>query len=109
MIEVSTNLPSPLGVVSMLRDRLIAGDVSGLLELIHPVERERFARIYAERSSGLASDGADMSSLRVDLLRADRSIVRFDAPVGGPSGTNVESFPVILTREQDGSWWIVDY
>jgi hypothetical protein len=50
-----------------------------------------------------------MSSLSVNLLRADRSIVRFDAPVGGPSGTNVESFPVILTREQDGSWWIVDY
>jgi hypothetical protein len=109
MIEVSTNLPSPLGVVSMLRDRLIAGDVPGLVELIHPVERERFARIYAERSSALASDGADMSSLRVDLLRADRSIVRFDAPVAGPNGTNVESFPVILTREQNGSWWIVDY
>jgi len=109
VIEVSTNLPSPLGVVSMLRDRLIAGDVPGLLELIHPVERDRLARTYTERSSALASDGADMSNLRVDLLRPDRSIVRFDAPIDGPNGTNMESFPVILTREQDGSWWIVDY
>jgi hypothetical protein len=64
---------------------------------------------FGQRWLGLASDSADMSSLSVNLLRADRSIVRFDAPVAGPNGTNVESFPVILTREQDGSWWIVDY
>jgi hypothetical protein len=96
-------------VVIALRDRLTSNDVAGALQLIHPLQRDVLGGLYADVGAALPAQAALMSNFRVDLLRPDRAIVRFDAPSTADGQPVVKSFPVYLTREEDGSWSILDY
>jgi len=109
VVEVSAAVPSPVPVVEALRGFLFAGDAAQALQLIHPIQRRIFEGLYAEVGAQLPAHGSAMSNLRIDLVRPDRAIVYFDAlsTVGGVPTT--KSFPVYLTREEDGGWLILDY
>ena len=107
--EVSAALPSPIPVVAELQARLAANDIEGALARIHPIARDTFRGLYADVGAALPAQAASMSSFRLDLLRPDHAIVRFDAPSTANGQPVVKSYPVYLTREEDGSWLIVDY
>jgi len=109
VVEVSASLPSPVPVVADLAARLAANDVDSAIELIHPLQRDTMRGLYADVGAALPAHAALMSNIRVDLLRPDRAVVRFDAPSTANGQPVVKSFPVYLTREEDGSWSILDY
>ena len=107
--EVSATLPSPLPVATALKAQLAANQVNGALALIHPIQRDTFRGLYADAGAALPAHAALMSNFRLDLIRPDQAIVRFDAPSTANGQPVVKSFPIYLTREEDGSWSIVDY
>jgi hypothetical protein len=109
VIEVSASLPSPLPVVADLKAKLAANQVDAALALINPLQRDVFRSLYADVGTALPAHAALMSNFRLDLIRPDRAIVRFDAPSTANGQPIVKSFPIYLTREEDGSWSIVDY
>jgi hypothetical protein len=79
VVEIDLPVQSPLPVVQSLKDRLMADDVDGALELIHPLQRRLFAQIYSDLGPNLQLDAAAMGSLSIDLLGEDRAIVRIEA------------------------------
>jgi hypothetical protein len=79
------------------------------LQLIHPLQRDTFRGLYTEAGAALPAHAAAMSNFRIDLLRPETSIVRFDAPATVNGQPAVKSFPIYLTREEDGSWTVLDY
>jgi len=107
--EIGLPVPSPVPVVEALKDRLIAGDVEGALDLIHPQQRALFRRIYEDRGPGRASDAAAMQEFSIDRLRESRAIVRIHhtLEIGGSLVERVA--PVHLVRTEDGTWQIFDY
>ncbi len=107
--ELSAALPSPTPIVVALRDLLANNQISEALQLIHPLQRDTFRGLYADVEGSLPSHAALMSNFRVDLLRPDSAIVRFNAPSTANGQPVMKSFPVYLTREEDGSWSILDY
>jgi hypothetical protein len=107
--EVSASPPSPLPVAIALRDHLAADRTEDALQVIHPLQRDTFRGLYAEVGAQLAAHAADMTNFQVDLLKPDRAIVRFDAPSTVGGAPVVKSFPIYLTRQEDGSWLIADY
>lgn len=109
VIEIALPTPSPLPVVNELKSRLVAGDVAGALAQIHPLQRARFAEIYAVRGTGLAADAAAMQSFEIDLLREDRAIVRVRHLVPVDGIPREYSSPIHLNRTEDGSWLVYDY
>ena len=83
--------------------------VPGALDLSHQVQRDTFRALYAEAGAQLPAQADDMQNFQVDLLRPDRAIVRFDAPSTMNGMPVTKSFPIYLTRQEDGSWLIADY
>ncbi|HEU4431618.1 MAG TPA: carboxypeptidase-like regulatory domain-containing protein [Myxococcota bacterium] len=109
VIEVSAALPSPLAIANELKALLAADQVDQALGLINPIQRDTFRGLYTDVGAALPAHAALMSNFRLDLVRPDRAIVRFDAPSTANGQSVVKSFPIYLTREEDGSWSIVDY
>lgn len=107
--EIALPSPSPLPVVQELKTRLVAGDVVGALALIHPLQRDRYAQIYAARGANVASDAAAMQSFEIDVLREDRAIIRVLHLVPVEGTPREYSSPIHLSRTEDGAWLIYDY
>ncbi len=109
VVEIDLPVQSPVPVVQSLKDRLMAEDIDGALELIHPLQRRLFAQIYSDLGPNLQLDAAAMGSLNIDLLGEDRAIVRIEAMEQTPAGPKLRRFPVTLIRAEDGTWQIYDY
>ena len=107
--EIGIPAVSPLPVVQNLKSRLLAGDVSSALELIHPLQRYISQEVYAAVGADLPTDAAAMTQLEVDLLREGRAIVRIRTIEDGGGVIRESSSPVHLIRAEDGSWQVFDY
>jgi uncharacterized Zn-binding protein involved in type VI secretion len=109
VVEIALPIPSPLPTLQGLRDRLTASDVQGALELIHPLRRSVYERIYGVIESRLPAAAAALDDAEVLELRESRAtlLIRRTEDVNGEP--RVVSYPMKLVRKEDGGWWIFDY
>jgi len=96
---------SPLAAFEALRAALERGDVDAALEHIHPMQRERYRKIYDSLGARLPAAARAMKNVtpyEIDGDRAELMLTRID-----DDGAKL-SFPVLCVRTRDG-WKIYQY
>ena len=105
LTEIVLPVPSPLPIFSSFRAALIAGDVAGALDRVHPVQEGLFAEIFSALGPNLTANASAMQGETIGFLREDRATLKLKRVVDGVELT----FPVYMIRNEVGEWQVLDY